>query len=144
MADLDCKILKIIYRNNKVAKIKEIKNALISKDYCNIRYSTIDSCIIRLEKQNYVKWEKYKEISLTDKGINFTKELIRHAQLLEILLFNELGLTAEEAHLESEKFNLLFSCNVINKICKKYQHPERSPCGELILDTKKCSYSEKS
>ncbi|MBY9006811.1 MAG: hypothetical protein KGD63_08640 [Candidatus Lokiarchaeota archaeon] len=142
MADLDYKILKIIYRNKRIAKIKEIKNALRLDNYSNIRYSTIDSCIKRLEKEDHVSWKKYRNISLTDKGVNIAKELIRHAQLLEILLFEELGLTAQEAHFESEKFNLLFSCNVINKICEKYKHPEKSPCGEIILDSKICSCIE--
>lgn len=143
MADIDFKVLKIIYRNGRKARIKDIKNQLDLDNYHNISYSTIDSCIKRLEKEGYVLWKKYKPVLLTNKGKNVTKELIRHAQLLELFLFNELGLNAQEAHNESEKFNFLFSCSVISKIYEKYKHPEKCPCGERILNSNKCSLTEK-
>ncbi len=138
MNDIDYKVLKIIYRNNGKAKIKHIQNELNLYGYPNLSYSTIDSCIERLDKQNLVVWEKYQPIELTSEGENYAKELIRHKQLLEFLLYEELGLSTEDAHDESEKFNLLFSCKVINKICEKYDHPETCPCGEKILNSKNC------
>ncbi len=143
MIELDCKVMKILYRNSKRARIKEIKKQIDLNDNNNIRYSTIDSCLKRLENEGFIKWEKYKPIILTEKGTDFTKEIIRHAQLLEIFLFNELGLTVEQAHNESEKFNLNFSCDIISKICEKYQHPEKCPCGEKILNSNACFCIEK-
>jgi Mn-dependent DtxR family transcriptional regulator len=62
---------------------------------------------------------------------------------LELFLFNELDMSIEEAHEESEKFALLFSCNTINKICEKYNHPKECPCGEAILNSNDCYCSEK-
>lgn len=138
MNDIDYKVLKIIYRNNGQAKIKHIRDKLNKYGYKDVSYSTIDSCIIRLSKKGYVIWEKYKPIMLSLEGEEFAKELIRHSQLLELLLHRELELTPEEANQESEKFNLLFSCNTINKICEKYEHPEECPCGEKILNSNEC------
>ncbi|TXT66402.1 MAG: hypothetical protein BAJALOKI3v1_30061 [Promethearchaeota archaeon] len=138
MNDIDYKVLKIIYRNDSKAKIKLIQQKLNQYGYENVPYSTIDSCIERLNEQNLVVWEKYHPIELTAKGENYAKELIRHTQLLEVLLYKELDLTTEEAHNESEKFNLLFSCKTINKICEKYDHPEQCPCGEEILNSSNC------
>jgi Mn-dependent DtxR family transcriptional regulator len=138
MNDIDYKVLKIIYRNDAKAKIKHIQNELNNYGYHDVSYSTIDSCIERLHKQNLVIWEKYQPIELTTEGKNYAKELIRHTQLLEVLLYKELDLTTDEAHNESEKFNLLFSCKTINKICEKYNHPEECPCGEKILNSNNC------
>lgn len=142
MLDIDYQILKIIYRNKGKVRIKPIQEEIKAKKATEIPLSTINSCIERLEKKRFVDWIRYSSLKLTEKGSDLAKELIRHAQLLEILLYNELELSAEEAHLESEKFNLLFSCNTINKICEKYKHPLECPCGDTILSSINC-YCEK-
>jgi DtxR family transcriptional regulator, Mn-dependent transcriptional regulator len=138
MNDIDYKVLKIIFRNKGKAKIKHIQEELNNYGLEDVSYSTIDSCIKRLYLKDFLIWEKYKPIKISKKGENFAKELIRHSQLLELLLHKELELTPNEAHQESEKFNLLFSCSTINKICKKYEHPKECPCGEKILNSEAC------
>ncbi|MFX1406998.1 MAG: metal-dependent transcriptional regulator [Promethearchaeota archaeon] len=132
MLDIDYKILKILYRSSKFLKVGQLARNL------KLPHSTIGSCVKRLENEKLVIYERYKPVILSNKGIDLAKELIRHAQLLELLLFKELNLRAEEAHEESEKFNLLFSCNTINKICEKYGHPKECPCGENILNSNNC------
>ena len=109
---------------------------------------SISRILSRMENESLVNKTKGSgkkneiDITLTEKGENLAKELIRHARLLETLLYNELELSAKEAHNESEKFNLLFSCNTINKICEKYEHPSECPCGDTILSSINC-YCEK-
>ncbi|MFX1386237.1 MAG: metal-dependent transcriptional regulator [Promethearchaeota archaeon] len=138
MLDIDYQILKVIYRTNGQARLKDIQEEIRKRNGIKIPLSTINSCVERLEKKEFVNWIRYSPLKLTEKGLNLAKELIRHAQLLELLLHNELDLSPEEAHVESEKFNLLFSCNTINKICVKYQHPSECPCGDTILNSKHC------
>lgn len=138
MIDLDYKILKILRRNDGKAKIKEIKKKIDAENNSDIRHSTIDSSILRLEKQGHVEWEKYKPISLTENGRNLANELIRHTQLLEVLFHKAIGLSKEEAKAESEKLNLLLSCDTIEKICETYGHPTECPCGEPILNSSNC------
>ncbi|MFX1328130.1 MAG: metal-dependent transcriptional regulator [Promethearchaeota archaeon] len=132
MIDLDYKVLKFLYNNRKPIKISPMARKLGTK------HSTLGSCVKRLKKEGYVNYEPFYEVFLTNKGIDLAKELLRHERLLELLFYNELGMTIEEAHEESAKLNLLLSCNTINKICEKYGHPKRCPCGDEILDTKKC------
>ena len=136
MLDLDYKILKLLYRSQKSLKVGEISKIM------DLPHSTVGTCIKRLEKEKYVIYKRYQPVLLSDKGKDLAIELIRHAKLMEKLLFEELGLSIEEAHEESEKFNLLFSCSTINKICEKYNHPTTSPCGELILNSKDCHCDE--
>jgi len=133
MIDLDYKVIKFLYTNKKPIRISQIAHKL------KIKHSTLGSCVKRLKTNGYVNYEPFYEVLLTNKGIEVAKELLRHERLLELLLFNELGMTAEESHAESVKFNLLLSCNTINKICEKYGHPKRCPCGDEIVNSKNCS-----
>ena len=132
MMDLDYKVIKFIYRLEEPIKISYLSKKML------IAHSTLGSCIKRLKNKGYVNYEAYHEVKLTSKGSDLAKELNRHARLLELLLHYELGVKPELAHKESEKLNLLFSCEIINKICKKYGHPKQCPCGEAIISSTHC------
>ena len=132
MIDLDYKVLKFLYNNKKPLKISQIAHKLSKK------HTTLGSCVKRLREKGYVNYEPFHEVKLTIKGKDVAIELLRHERLLELLLFKELEITAEEAHAESMKLNLLLSCDTINKICKKYGHPKKCPCGDDIIDSRSC------
>ena len=132
MPDLDYIVIKFLFRNSVPLKVGKLAKEL------SIPHSTLGSCITRLKTKGLVKYEAYHEVELTSKGNNLAIELLRHARLLEIFLHNELGVKPEHAHSESENLNLLFSCETINKICKKYKHPKKCPCGEVILSSSHC------
>ena len=136
MEDLDYKVLRMLYKHGA------LKVGAISKKI-EMPHSTIGSCIKRLENKGYVSYERYKPVVSTEKGKDVAMELIRHARLLEMLLINEFKIKAEDAHAECEKFNLLFSCDVINKICERYGHPTKCPCGEEILSPSCCICDKK-
>lgn len=138
LLDIEYKVLKIIYRSKKPIKVGEISNEL------NLAHSTIGSCVKRLEREGHIIYERYKPVILSKKGKDLAIELIRHSRLLEYLLINELGLDSRIAHEESDKFNLLLSCETVNKICEKYGHPEQCPCGESILNSATCHCEEKN
>ncbi|TXT57285.1 MAG: Diphtheria toxin repressor [Promethearchaeota archaeon] len=132
MTDLEYRILKLLYNMEKPLKVGTIAKRL------NTPHSTIGSAIDRMRNKELILYEPYHDVELKEKGRDLAKELLRHQQLLEVFLYNELGLSSEEAHKESKKFNLLFSCEVINKICEKYNHPKTCPCGEKIISSQKC------
>jgi Mn-dependent DtxR family transcriptional regulator len=138
MSNLDYTVLKYLFEAEKPLKIGTIKKGL------KIPHSTLGSCIERLEERGFVNYEPYYEVELTEKGEEMAKELLRHRHLIEILLYKELGLDKELAHKESQKFNLLLSCQTINKICERYGHPQKCPCGSEILDSKNCFCRQRS
>jgi Mn-dependent DtxR family transcriptional regulator len=142
MLDIDYQILKIIFRNDEKVRLKEIQTKIKNIKGVKIALSTINSCLERLEKAEYIKWIRYSHVELTQKGENLAKELLRHAQLLELLLYNELELSIDKAHTESEKLNLMLSCETINKICEKYDHPNYCPCGNEIPNSESCYCGE--
>ncbi|MFX1570443.1 MAG: metal-dependent transcriptional regulator [Promethearchaeota archaeon] len=131
MLDIDFQVLKELFKNSAL-KVGDLAKKL------NHPHSTVGSCVKRLENNGYVNYERYKPVSLTTKGRDLTIELKRHAHLLEMLLVNELEIEADNAHAECEKINLLFSCNIINKICERYDHPKECSCGEEILNSSEC------
>ena len=137
MLDLEYKVLKVIFRSKKKKlKVGEISNQL------HLPHSTIGSCVKRLEIDGHVIYERYKPFKLSKNGEDLAIELIRHSRLLECLLINELGLDNKIAHKKSEKFNLLLSCETVNKICEKYNYPTQCPCGESILNSSNCRCEE--
>jgi len=114
LLDLDYRVLKILYRSSNPLKVGELSKLL------ELPHSTVGTCIKRLEKDKYVIYKRYQPVILSETGVDLAIELIRHAKLLEILLIETLGLNVKEAHEESEKFNLLLSCNIINRILYIY------------------------
>ena len=135
MLDIDYEVLRNLFKNGAL-KVGTLAKKL------NYPHSTVGSCIKRLENQGYVNYERYKPVVLSEKGRDFTIELRRHAHLLEMLLINELEINADIANAECEKINLLFSCDVINKICERYGHPKECLCGEEILNSSGCYCEE--
>ncbi|MFW9864727.1 MAG: metal-dependent transcriptional regulator [Candidatus Thorarchaeota archaeon] len=135
MLDIDYKIVRYLNKNKK-RKVGEIARHFM------LAHSTVGSSVKRLEEEDLVIYKRYQWVELTIKGNSIAIELSRHAHLLELLLHKELGLTVEQAHQESEKFNLLFSCDTINKICEKYNHPKICPCGVEINSTPNCLCEE--
>lgn len=137
MLDLDYRVLKKIYRSSNALKVGGVAKKL------DIPHSTVGSSVKRLEENGFVIYERYKPVILSKKGKEIAAELTRHARLLELLLHYELGLNPIDAHNESEKFHLLFSCNTINRICEKYSHPKECPCGEEISNSSDCFCEKK-
>jgi Mn-dependent DtxR family transcriptional regulator len=130
-------VIKTLFKSNEGLKVGELKKIM------GEHHSTLGSCIKRLQNEyGYVKYQPYHNVFLTKKGFELGTELNRHSRLLETLLFNELELEPEIAHKESDKFNLLFSCDTINRICEKYGHPKSCPCGEQILTSTECVCEE--
>ncbi|MFW9822711.1 MAG: iron dependent repressor, metal binding and dimerization domain protein [Candidatus Thorarchaeota archaeon] len=135
MLDIDYKIICYLNKNKK-RKVGDIAR------HFKLAHSTVGSSVKRLEEEYLVVYKRYQWVELTIKGKNIANELLRHAHLLELLLHKELGLTVEQANQESAKFNLLFSCDTINKICEKYNHPKMCPCGVEINITPNCFCEE--
>jgi len=132
LLEVEYSIISILNRLKKPMKVGQIAS------FMDKPHSTIGSCVKRLQKFGYIEYQRYSDVKLSIKGKNLAYELERHARLLEVLLYNALDMTPQEAHEESKKFNLLLSCSIVNKICEKYDHPKFCPCGEEIKNSSNC------
>ena len=92
-----------------------------------IPHQTLNSALFRLSDHGLIKWEKYKEVHLTETGLGKLKHLEYHFHLVEIFLMNSLGLPSEEAIKEASRLAPYFSCNLITAIYKKEDNPTKCP-----------------
>jgi len=89
------------------------------KSFLNLKHSTLNSILKRLEEQKLLVWEKYKEIQLTEKGIESAKHVSNHHFIIERFLSESLNCSNEFAHKEALHLAGTFSCELIEEICKK-------------------------
>ncbi len=85
----------------------------------NIKHSTLNSVIERLQKKGLVEWEKYSLISLTETGKHEAAHLSNHHFIVEKFLTETLNMNEIDAHEEALKISPHVSCKIIDAICKK-------------------------
>lgn len=85
-----------------------------------------------LSKHDFIKYEKYKGVSLTPKGKKTAIEIIRKHRLWELFLMKSLGLGWEEVHTEAEHLEHQTTEFLMNKIDDFLGNPKFDPHGEPI------------
>lgn len=85
-----------------------------------------------LSKQGFIKYEKYKGVSLTPKGKKTAIGILRRHRLWELFLMKSLGLGWEEVHTEAEHLEHQTTEFLMNKIDDFLGNPKFDPHGEPI------------
>lgn len=116
---------------------KTIMPGNLAKQF-DIRHSTINSALKRMEERGLIKWNHYGSIELLDKGVNALKHEEVHHHLIEVFLVDTLDLTPDEAHEESFRLAPFFSCTMIQRICNKYGNPKQCPMNHDIPEYPAC------
>lgn len=114
-----------------------LTTAVVAKEL-NMNQSTVGTTVSRLMKRNLVRHSKGKPIVTTEDGRAAANEQLRHHRLIEVWLTNSLGLSPDAAHSESIKLMLVVNCDLVNTIDKRYDNPDRCPCGEEIPPSELC------
>lgn len=108
-------------------------------DELDLPQSTVATAVKRIMKRGLVTHSKGMPVKTTEEGREVAREKLKHHRLLEVMLAESLGITPDEAHNESVKLMLLASCELIENIQDRYDHPKICPCGEEIPETDRCS-----
>ncbi|NHI93917.1 MAG: metal-dependent transcriptional regulator [Candidatus Lokiarchaeota archaeon] len=95
----------------------------------DVHPSTVTEHFQKLADLGLVKYERYKGVKLTELGIKEGELLIWKHRILETFFSNYLGLLKEDACKEASKIDFFISENIISLICKKFNHPNKCPCG---------------
>jgi Mn-dependent DtxR family transcriptional regulator len=103
-----------------------------------IRHSTINSALKRMESQQLLKWNHYGVIELLDKGKNAITHVDVHLHLIATFLMETLQYSPSEAHEESLRLAPHFSCTMIKRICDKYGQPRICPSNHEIPEYPGC------
>ena len=137
LPETDKEVLQFLLEWIRPIRIGDLKKQLDKP------HSTVNSIIKRLKDNDLVSWMRYGPVELTQKGRRVASHFSRHHRILELFLVDTLGLTVEEAHIESEIMSVNLTCNLVTKIgeylTKKYGAiPKNCPCGEPIPEDNFC------
>lgn len=118
---LDYKILTAFLFKKDKLKPSELS------EHLNIAHTTINSALKRMEENNLLNWHHYGKIELLDKGKEALKHIELHLHLIEMFLIESLNLSPEQAMTESLRLAPYFSCELIKRVCEKYDQPSICP-----------------
>ncbi len=86
----------------------------------------------KLADKDLVNYTKYKELTLTSKGLKLALDVIRKHRLWEAFLFQTLHLSLHEIHREAELLEHLTSDFLADKISEFLGNPTADPHGDPI------------
>jgi len=86
-----------------------------------MKHSTLNSALKRLENQNLIQWDKYSQVQLTVEGKEQASHLSNHHFIVEKFLTDVLNLSPSLAHDEALNLSPYISCTVIDAMCVKMQ-----------------------
>lgn len=96
--------------------------------------STVTAMIQKLARDQLVHHVPRREISLTDSGTALARDLIRRHRLIETFLYNRLGYTWDEVHVEAERIEHAVSRKFVEAIDRELGYPKFDPHGDPIPD----------
>lgn len=140
LTHIEERYVKLIYRR-QVEEHERLRTKDIA-DTFGVRPATVTETLQKLAEKNILKYEPYRGVELTRKGLSKAKELLRKHRILETLLVNHLGYGVREACMEAGRLDHHASRDMINRICRTYGHPKLCPCNKPISADKDCCKAE--
>jgi len=122
------KSLYVLGNYENAVNLKELSAML------NVRLPTANSMMKNLKKQGLVDFERYKPISLTDKGKKIAANVIRNHRLTEMFLVEKMGFGWEEVHDIAEQVEHINSRVFFERMDELLGHPKFDPHGSPIPD----------
>jgi DtxR family transcriptional regulator, Mn-dependent transcriptional regulator len=122
------KALFILVTERGMATISDLGKLL------NASLPTANSMIKNLKKQELVNYEKYKPLSLTEKGKREAALVLRKHRLTEMYLVNKMGFGWEEVHEIAEQIEHIDSSLFFERMDELMGHPTTDPHGSPIPD----------
>jgi len=86
----------------------------------------------RLQGMGLVRHERYRGVSLTERGEAEALRLLRRHRLIEIFLIEHLGYSWQEVHEEAERLEHTVSDKFTERLAQLLGHPDRDPHGAPI------------
>lgn len=124
--------LKAIYSIG-LSNAKSINTTLIAKKL-ETKPSSVTDMIKKLAEKEFIHYEKYKGVSLTQKGKKIAVEIIRKHRLWEVFLVNKLQFNWDEVHEIAEQLEHIKSETLVSKLEEFLDFPKHDPHGDPIPD----------
>ena len=94
--------------------------------------AAVTEMIQSLVKLNLVHYAPYQGVELTEMGERVALEVIRHHRLLELYLYEALGVPLDEVHAEAERLEHALSASLAERIAERLGQPQFDPHGAPI------------
>ncbi|MEX2570723.1 MAG: metal-dependent transcriptional regulator [Gemmatimonadota bacterium] len=131
--------LKVIYdlgRNGAPVTTSAIAGRL------SVAAGTVTGMVKKLATLNLVAHESYRGVVLTETGRKIALEVIRHHRLVELYLFEAMGVPWDRVHAEAEKWEHVLSEDLEDRMDEILGSPTTDPHGSPIptrdLEVEEC------
>ena len=126
--------LKAIYKILEQDPAKSAANTNAIATAMNTSAASVTDMLKRLAEKNYILYEKYKGVKLTETGDKWAKTLIRKHRLWETFLVQQLNYAWHEVHDLAEQLEHIQSADLINRLDAFLKFPRFDPHGDPIPD----------
>src|SRR5215208_1063983 len=109
-----------------VASTKDVAEKL------SIAPPSVTNMCVRLQEMGYVEYERYRGVSLTERGREEALRLVRRHRLIETFLLERLGYSWGEVHEEAERLEHAVSDGFTERLAEFLGHPGQDPHGDPI------------
>ncbi len=124
--------LKVIYHLSLVSPKGVNTNAIAGM--LETKASSVTDMLKKLSEKELVSYQKYQGVSLTHRGINAAKMIVRKHRLWEVFLVDKLHFSWDEVHEIAEELEHIKSEKLINKLEEFLDFPSFDPHGDPIPD----------
>jgi DtxR family Mn-dependent transcriptional regulator len=136
--------LKAIYYHQEKTGDKVRTSTLA--EYMDVEQPTVTSMMKKLAERDFVLYEPYQGVKLTETGVPIALEIIRHHRLLERYLTDHLEYDWAEVHDEAYRLEHHISSQFADRIADQLGDPMIDPHGDPIptadLDVSKANQGE--
>jgi DtxR family transcriptional regulator, Mn-dependent transcriptional regulator len=102
--------------------------------FLKVSLPTVNNMVKNLKSQGFVNYEKYRPVSLTEKGRKEASMVLRKHRLTEMYLVNIMGFGWEQVHEIAEQLEHLSSFILFERMDELLGFPKIDPHGEPIPD----------
>lgn len=125
--------LKAIYRLGIDSKESIINTNLIAEKL-ETKASSVTDMMKKLALKDLVDYQKYKGVSLTNKGKNIALSIVRKHRLWECFMVEKLNFKWDEVHDIAEQLEHIKSEKLVNRLDEFLDFPTHDPHGDPIPD----------
>lgn len=126
--------LKVIYHLSNLSPKGVNTNAIAAM--LDTKASSVTDMLKKLSEKDWINYQKYQGVSLTDIGKLNAKIIVRKHRLWEVFLVEKLGFAWDEVHEVAEELEHIQSEKLINQLDQFLNFPSFDPHGDPIPNAK--------
>jgi DtxR family transcriptional regulator, Mn-dependent transcriptional regulator len=127
--------IKAIYNLTQEAGLTHTGTNELSK-HLNNKAASVSDMLTKLADKDLIDYKKYHGVKLSKKGMQTALQIIRKHRLWEVFLVEKLHFKWDEVHEIAEQLEHIQSEELINRLDKFLDFPERDPHGDVIPNNK--------